>query len=295
MGKFSVIIYITLAIALLLLVSRSSNNNRSHGGHRHRRLRIRSNFTFTPPADPHRLLDRSPPVSAAFDPVVADIERKREDKEWEHHYFQTHHPEFHSESTQSAPGHESPPEWEDFMDAEDYLNDEEKFNVTNRLVILFPKIDVDPADGYLSEGELTQWNLQQSQKEVMHRTEREMEVHDKNKDGFISFSEYEPPSWAKNSGQFSLFLFFPPPGLHYIFMDLISMCLVSINGFQSNTIFTLLLFQILRLIQSLLYFYFKYFVSIKHNQGYVFVFALLYLLVNNNNWWWFDHIIQNLC
>ncbi|KAL3635853.1 hypothetical protein CASFOL_020400 [Castilleja foliolosa] len=198
MGKFSVIIYITVAIALLLLVSRS-NNNRPHDRHRHRRLRIRSNFTFTPPVDTHRILDRSAAVSAAFDPVVADIERKREDKEWEHHYFQTHHPELQSESTESAPGHESPPEWEDFMDAEDYLNDEEKFNVTNRLVVLFPKIDVDPADGYLSEGELTEWNLQQSQKEVMHRTEREMEVHDKNKDGFVSFHEYEPPSWAKNS------------------------------------------------------------------------------------------------
>ncbi|KAL6579459.1 hypothetical protein OROMI_009675 [Orobanche minor] len=195
MGKFSVIIYVTVAIVLLLLVSRSSNN-KPHG-HRHRRLKIRSNFTFTPPADPHRLHDHA----SAFDPLVADIERKREDKEWEHHYFQSHHSQMHPESTQSmsAPGHESPPEWEDFMDAEDYLNDEEKFNVTNRLVLLFPKIDVDPTDGYLSENELTQWNLKQSQREVMHRTERDMEVHDKNKDGFVSFSEYEPPSWAKNS------------------------------------------------------------------------------------------------
>lgn len=27
---------------------------------------------------------------------------------------------------------------------------------------------------------------------ALHRTEREMEVHDKNKDEFVSFSEYEP-------------------------------------------------------------------------------------------------------
>ncbi|KAI3453256.1 hypothetical protein Pfo_009919 [Paulownia fortunei] len=196
MGKVSLIIYITVAVVLLLLISRSSNNNKSHGN-RHRRLKIRSNFNFTPPADPHHLHDR-----AAFDPLVADVERKREDKQWEHHYFQTHHPEFHSESTQSmsAPGRESSePEWEDFMDAEDYLNDEEKFNVTNRLVILFPKIDVDPVDGYVSESELTQWNLHQSRREVLHRTEREMEVHDRNKDGFVSFAEYEAPSWVKNS------------------------------------------------------------------------------------------------
>lgn len=196
MGKVSVIIYIAVAVVLLLLISRS--NNKSHGGrHRHRRLKLRSNFTFAPPADPHHQHNR-----AAFDPLVADIERKREDKQWEHHYFQTHHPELHSDSNPSktAQGHDaSEPEWEDFMDAEDYLNNEEKFNVTYRLILLFPKIDVDPVDDFVSEGELTEWNLQQGQREVLHRTEREMEVHDKNKDGFVSFAEYEAPSWVKSS------------------------------------------------------------------------------------------------
>lgn len=202
MGRVSLIIYVIVAVVLLLLVSRSSDKKSLGSRNRHRRLKIRSNFTFTPLSDPHNLHEHI--AAAAFDPLVADIERKREDKQWEHHYFQNHHPELHSESTQSmsAPGHESPPEWEDFMDAEDYLNDEEKFNVTNRLVLLFPKIDVDPVDGYVSESELIQWTLQQSQREVLHRTEREMEVHDKNKDGFVSFAEYEAPSWVKNSGIF---------------------------------------------------------------------------------------------
>jgi Ca2+-binding EF-hand superfamily protein len=85
------------------------------------------------------------------------------------------------------------------MDAEDYINDEEKFNVTDRLLLLFPKIDVDPADGYVNGNELTDWNMQQAEKEVVHRTQREMETHDKNKDGFVSFAEYEPPSWVRNS------------------------------------------------------------------------------------------------
>ena len=35
----------------------------------------------------------------------------------------------------------------------------EMFNVTNRLVVLFPRIDVDPADGFVTKNELTQWNL----------------------------------------------------------------------------------------------------------------------------------------
>lgn len=104
-----------------------------------------------------------------------------------------------SKEIESAPGAESQPEWEDFMNAEDYLNDEEKFNVTDRLVLLFPKIDVDPTDGYATEGELTEWILKNSQREVMHRTQREMELHDKNRDGFVSFTEYEPPSWVRSS------------------------------------------------------------------------------------------------
>lgn len=194
MGKYSLIIYITLAVVVLLLISRSSNN-KSHR-HRHRRLRVRSNFTFAAPGDHHHLHDRV--AAAAFDPLVAEIERKREDKEWEHHYMQAHHPE----STHSTSSESTEPEWEDFMNAEDYLNDEEKFNVTNRLVVLFPNIDVDPPDGFVSTSELILWNLKQSQKEVMHRTEREMEVHDKNKDGFVSLAEYEPPSWISSSGEF---------------------------------------------------------------------------------------------
>lgn len=85
------------------------------------------------------------------------------------------------------------------MDAEDYLNDEDKFNVTNRLLVLFPNIDIDPVDGFVTEKELTDWNLKQAEKEVLHRSARDMELHDKNHDGFVSFAEYEPPTWVRNS------------------------------------------------------------------------------------------------
>lgn len=77
--------------------------------------------------------------------------------------------------------------------------------MTCRLILLFPKIDVDPADGFVSENELTEWNLQQAAREVMHRTQREMDIHDKNKDGFVSFTEYEPPSWVHSAGQSSCY------------------------------------------------------------------------------------------
>lgn len=178
MGQVSIIIYIAVAILILFLISHTPTTKPSH---RHRRLKLRSNFSFSD--------HQKKPIP--FDPIVADIERKREDKLWEKSHY-----EF-----DEAPAAESQPEWEDFMDAEDYLNDEEKFNVTNRIVLLFPKIDVDPPDGFVTEHELTQWNLKQSERETLHRTKRDMEMHDKNRDGFVSFAEYEPPSWTRNSGE----------------------------------------------------------------------------------------------
>ncbi|XP_057481583.1 uncharacterized protein LOC130768527 [Actinidia eriantha] len=190
MGKASVIIYLTVAVFLLLLISLSPKKP-SHHRHRHRRLKLRSNFSFSSDgADkkPHPHPHHEP---VPFDPLVADIERRREDKQWEKTHFE--------ELSHEAPGAESQPEWEDFMNAEDYLNDEGRFNVTNRLVLLFPKLDVDPPDEYATEHELTEWILKNSQREVMHRTQREMELHDKNRDGFVSFAEYEPPSWVRNS------------------------------------------------------------------------------------------------
>ncbi|KAG5619622.1 hypothetical protein H5410_004840, partial [Solanum commersonii] len=186
MGKALVIIYITAAVLLLFLISHSPSP--SNKPKRHRRLKLRSNFTF----DSHPTHHEHIP----FDPLVAQIERQREDKEWEKQYIDTHH---HQLIHEHAPGQESQPEWEDFMDAEDYLNDEHKFNVTDRLVLLFPKIDVHPSDGFVTDHELTDWNLEQTRKEVLHRTQRDMEVRDKNHDGFVSFHEYEPPSWVRNS------------------------------------------------------------------------------------------------
>lgn len=188
MAKTLIFVYIVVAAVLLLFLSHSP---KKLSGHRHRRLKLRSNFTLAP----------SRHHAVAFDPLVAELERHREDKEWEKQVIHQKHPELETDpDPDPAPAHESQPEWEDFMNAEDYLNDEDKFNVTNRLILLFPKIDVDPADWFVTEHELTQWNLHQAQREVLHRTQREMELHDKNHDGFVSFSEYDPPSWAQNAG-----------------------------------------------------------------------------------------------
>jgi len=68
--------------------------------------------------------------------------------------------------------------------------DEEEFNVTNRIARLFPEIDVDPTDQFVSVHELTQWNVHHVQRQILHRSQKEMVVYDKNHDGFVSFSEF---------------------------------------------------------------------------------------------------------
>ncbi|KMZ68117.1 Calcium-binding EF hand family protein [Zostera marina] len=167
-----ILIYATLTALFLLLLLRSTpqlpSSSYSPTRRHHRRLKLRS-----PSNSQHH-------HSIPFDPIVADIERHREDL-----YL-----------TPPAPGHEASPEWEEFMDAEDYINDEKRFNMTDRLVLLFPSIDKNPRDGFLSVEELTEWNVAQTDKEILHRTERDLDAHDKNKDGFVSFEEYETPKWT---------------------------------------------------------------------------------------------------
>lgn len=105
----------------------------------------------------------------------------------------TIHRRIRSNSTLSASHHHHHPD--------------DKFNVTNRIVRLFPEIDVDPTDWFVSLHELTQWNLHQAQMEVLRQSQREMDVYDKNRDGFVSFSEYSIPTRLKRAGsQISLFI-----------------------------------------------------------------------------------------
>jgi calumenin len=171
---------LTLALALasaglLFLLLRLSPSTPSPNPQQHRRLRLRSGARAT----------RQIP----FDPVIAELERRLEDREWERLAAEGLH----------APGMEAAPVPEDLTDGEageDYINDAVRFNVTRRVEALFPKIDVDPADGLITVAELAAWNLASARREVLHRTARELELHDRNHDGRVAFSEYERPSWA---------------------------------------------------------------------------------------------------
>ncbi|TVU33112.1 hypothetical protein EJB05_24897, partial [Eragrostis curvula] len=171
---------LTLALALasaglLFLLLRLSPSSPSPNPHPHRRLRLRSGSRAA-----HQI---------PFDPVIADLERRLEDREWERLAAAGLH----------APGMEAAPVPEDLTDSdpdEDYINDAARFNVTHRVEALFPKIDVDPADGFITGAELAAWNLASARREVLHRTARELELHDRNHDGLVALSEYERPSWA---------------------------------------------------------------------------------------------------
>jgi len=83
--------------------------------------------------------------------------------------------------------------------------DEEEFNVTNMIVSLFPEIDVDPADHFVSVHELSKWNLHHVQRQILHHSQQEMVVYDTNSDGFVSFSEFGLST--STSGSLSSFLF----------------------------------------------------------------------------------------
>jgi calumenin len=177
----TVALTLVLALAsavLLFLLLRFSPSSPSPNPHPHRRLRLR------PRAHAHH-------HQIPFDPVVADIERRLEDREWKRLAAAGLH----------APGMEAAPVPEDLTDGEvdadeDYINDAARFNVTLRVEALFPKIDVDPADGAVTGAELAAWNLANARREVLHRTARELELHDRDHDGRVAYGEYERPSWA---------------------------------------------------------------------------------------------------
>eukprot|EP01018_Ginkgo_biloba_P004026 Gb_08412 [translate_table: standard] len=196
-----VYLYVLVGVVGLILICKGPSGMSNDSLHRRvgpgRRLTLRSRVSNS----------HNKHESVAFDPLIAEIERRRDDREWEKHYLEQHYKEWNASSDQpkAAPAAESQPEWEEYMNAEDYVNDEDRFNVTYRLIALFPKVDVSPADGFLSVEELRDWHLEQGLREVMHRTDRDIEMYDKNHDGHIAMEEYQPPSWVRESENSSIY------------------------------------------------------------------------------------------
>uniref|UniRef100_A0ACD5W0Q0 Uncharacterized protein n=3 Tax=Avena sativa TaxID=4498 RepID=A0ACD5W0Q0_AVESA len=123
--------------------------------------------------------------AAPFDPAIAELERRLEDKEWEREHYRLLHGDGEEKDDHMK-------EWEEFLkEEEDFMNDDDRFNVSDRIRALFPKIDLNPQDGFVSLDELIRWNLQQARGDQLHRSAREMELYDKNGDGIVSFRDFQ--------------------------------------------------------------------------------------------------------
>ncbi|KAG0555711.1 hypothetical protein M758_12G192300 [Ceratodon purpureus] len=199
-------IYLLLVVAIMTLVLVSHDPSHQHSrSHRRtlpgKRIKVRA---------VHHDKNHHDPI--AFDPIVADFERRKEDRAWEKQYFEDQYKKW-GEQVQSAEGinfHSGEPlkvlkadpvEDPDYEDPEEYLNDEDQFNITNRLTLLFPLLDINPRDDFVSLLELQEWHLVQGRKAMQHRSDREMETHDKNQDGLISLQEYLPHLTEEERGQ----------------------------------------------------------------------------------------------
>ena len=183
------LLYVACAFILLLLLASYSPRLQphAHGRSLHRRLKLHPKSAPSSGAASggnvgQQQTQHQNHHAASFDPTIAELERRLDDKEWEREHYSLLHggePDDHMK------------EWEEFLkDEEDFINDDERFNVADRIRELFPKIDVAPQDGFVSLDELTTWNLQQARADQHHRSAREMELYNKDGDGIVSFEAF---------------------------------------------------------------------------------------------------------
>jgi calumenin len=188
-----VVLLLCIAFSFLLLLLLASNSSRLEPNGRsyhHRRLKLHprtsrsaSSSGAAPGVDGGQQQNHH---HHAFDPVIAELEHRLEDKEWEREHYQL----LHGTDGDGGPD-EHMKEWEDFLkEEEDFINDD-RFNINDRIRALFPKIDIAPQDGFVSLDELIKWNLDQAKTDQLHRSGREMELYDKNGDGIISFQDFK--------------------------------------------------------------------------------------------------------
>ncbi|KAL2499392.1 Calcium-binding EF hand family protein [Abeliophyllum distichum] len=100
-----------------------------------------------------------------FDPLVAEMERMGEEKEGKRKGLEKD---------------------------KNYFYDDGRLNISLRLMILFPLLDREPRDGFVDAKELEAWIVHQAFDRMHYRTKKELESHDEDGDGYISFSEHFP-------------------------------------------------------------------------------------------------------
>ncbi|XP_006646020.1 calumenin-like [Oryza brachyantha] len=183
------LIYVAFALFILLLLTSYSPRSQPRGGGRslHRRLKLHPRNPSPGGSGDQRQQNQQNQQhhAASFDPEIAELERRLEDKEWEREHYRI----LHGEGGGGADEHMK--EWEEFLrEDDDFINDDDRFNLADRIRALFPKIDLAPQDGFVSLDELARWNLEQSRADQLHRSAREMELYNKNGDGMVSYGDF---------------------------------------------------------------------------------------------------------
>ncbi|KAL5988519.1 hypothetical protein ACLOJK_036284 [Asimina triloba] len=134
-----------------------------------------------PPVGPKGLNRRLAHLRAAFDPLIEKLEKRAEGGAVAGQAIQDAFSNGligkHSDSAAAA-------------HVEEFLTDEGEFNVTERLIYLFPLLDRWPKDGVVSLEELEHWIIGLAMDRMDYRTEGEIKAHDKDGDGAITLSEY---------------------------------------------------------------------------------------------------------
>ncbi|VAH61152.1 unnamed protein product [Triticum turgidum subsp. durum] len=177
---------VTISLLMFILLASYTPRLQPHGRSPHRRLKLhpKNSAAVASSYGAGAVHDSGGNRHAApFDPAIAELERRLEDKEWEREHYRILHGDAEKDDHMK--------EWEEFLkEEEDFINDDDRFNVSDRIRALFPKIDLSPKDGFVSLDELIRWNLDQARSDQLHRSAREMELYDKNGNGIVSFTTF---------------------------------------------------------------------------------------------------------
>ncbi|XP_042515868.1 reticulocalbin-1 [Macadamia integrifolia] len=131
---------------------------------------------------------------APFDPLVGKMERRMEEERSGGSTDENHHPMSSSSTTSwdnstvdlsSDDTKEEEGEEEYFKDIKGKL----RLNITMRLLTMFPLIDKDPKDGFISLKELEIWNVERAVERLNYKTLKEMRRRDEDGDGSLSLFE----------------------------------------------------------------------------------------------------------
>ncbi|KAM7268755.1 hypothetical protein ACFE04_010921 [Oxalis oulophora] len=164
-----VVVYALLTTAFIIFLTFSPNKKPAHAGLLNRRL----GNDFPLPA---------------FDPLVVKLERLKQEKGSLN--LNTNSTTLVHDQTENLDNDQTENQDNDIR--HESFSEGGKLNITARLIILFPLVDNNPHDEFVSFDELEAWNIGQAIDRLGYRTKKEMMSHDINGDGLISFSEYLP-------------------------------------------------------------------------------------------------------